>query len=322
MNPELFNPVTVTAAASVVGYAVGYGIERKAVKNAAEAELEWNQQMGIAAEAAQAEPLPRATRYANKMLAPLALSGAVAVGLAAYSFYPDNNATIEKPGVLELVVDHSGATANVVDGDSIVSRIDKIAGQFKDTTMHVNVVVAKAGEEKTISLDQLGSAEAAPFGTANLPTITSNAISRAAAAVPVNVGDRLQRNAAVFVITNGNSVGNAKSVIAQSQKAYGSTIKTPVFIVNEEGADASKEDLAAFKQIAKDTNGQYWSADKDNLDTVVEQVKEAIVATQTTGNSAPNKWPLRALSLVALAGMYVAYKRRGQMPFGRGIKGE
>ena len=322
MSPELFNPATVTAAASVVGYAVGYGIERKAVAKAAENQSNYNEYMGYAVDQVEDAHVSRAVRLANGMLAPLALGAAVAFGLTAYAVTPEANTTIEKPGMIEVVVDHSGATANIVDGEPIVAKINKIAGQFKDSEMHVNVVVAKAGEATTVTLDQLDSAQAAPFGTANLPQTVREAISRTAAAAPIISADSITRNAAVFVITNGNSIGTAKSVIEASEKAYGKDSRTPVFIVNEEGTEASKEDLVAFKQIAEETKGAFWNADKDILDTVVEQVQEAIAATQTSGTTKPNKWPIGALAVVSFAGLYVAFKRRGQMAFGRGIKGE
>jgi len=319
MNPNMVNDVTMIAGAA--GYALGAAADQIAVwragRNTAVLSDTLNQALG--AETARKSNAGR--RIGAALVSPLALGVGLAAAMNTYAWTPASEAAQSTPPMLEVVVDHSGATGLDIGGKPVISEIDQVVNQFTNAKgMNVEAIVASSGSLKTVQIDKVAGSIAS--GPADMPSATSLALSRAAEVPPANDGKKFKANAGVLVITNGNAIGSSKAVARQAEQQYGaSKVATPVFIVNVEGDKAGEDVTSELQKIASETGANYWSADKGNLDKVAEDVRSTIEDAEVKSVNGPDKTPIKWLGGLAGLAAVSIFMRRSSMPFGRGVKG-
>lgn len=328
MNPEMVNEVT--ALAGVAGYVAGMVADQVAVRRAARQAIPLTETWDLALaddENQTAEPsrtAQAARRTGRVLFAELALVGGIAAGLNAYAWAPESTAVEQAPPTLEIVVDHSGATGLALQGDTkpVVAEVNQVVNEFSGVSnVKAEAIVASSGTQLSMKVDKVVSNQ--PFGNADMASATSLALSRAAETQPVSADGTLKPNAGVLIITNGNEVGKTQAVVKQATQQYGpASVKTPVFVVNVEGAKAGEQVAHDLQALATQTGAQYWSADKDNLDSVAKAVRSTIISSEVKSAGGPDKAPLKLLGGLTVLAAIGSFIRRGNKPFGRGVKGE
>ena len=214
---------------------------------------------------------------------------------------------------VEIVIDHSGPTVNAVHGKPTYDEINSVASQFAaDKEAEANAIVTNVGSYTRMSVTDAIKAPA--LGDQDMSHATSLALQNAAQ-LNIQVG-ATKRNAAVVVITNGDSIGTKDAVekAAAINTDQGQS-HTPVFIVNAQGKDTKSpqvvKDLAG---IAAATGGQYWDGDPSNLDLVKgvsAKVKESIEGYDKPTGGESNKMLLEtAAGLLVLGAVGASVKTR------------
>lgn len=312
MSPE----VTIEAAAAV-GYAVGIVADQIAVRLAARTETAalpvWEQ----AADAAEADHGSRLQRVgsfvANRVLAPTAIVLGAAAGIEAIAW---SDSTVQDPSqpTIELLVDHSGATAYNLQHKPVIKQINTIASQFDNATGTIKATTASAGEFREMSIADVANDQAT--GPAPLPDALTNVLSHLSssdgATATTKAGER-----SVVVITNGNAIGNPKAIAKAAQAAY-----THVYVVNVEAKQQQKPEVTAdLMAVATQTKGQYWEAAQANVAALAKQV-ESTVSPGQRHEAMPYRGLLTGLGAVATLGAAGFWMRRKSYTFGRGVKGE
>lgn len=283
--------------AAVGGYVAGQAAEqvsRIAIRNNRAAALGGHE--GVSGDRGK-QPVWR------RSLAQLAIIGAVAGGATGEIFVPADAAQTQ-PAVLVTVADHSFMTGQ----DGNFAKINTIAESMNDSdTMHVSTLLARNYSHSLAENDQQISSDR-PYGASSVDTTVSAAIEQAfsqSATIKSTGLKALSDHAAgVLVITDGNSAGNVKDVVAKAKKDG----DIPVYVANT-GSDAeSAKDLQA---IAEQTGGHYWEVGKDAGSTV-ETIKDKI-----TPQLAPEKpqrdrlpWIAAAIALWGAAGLQFTRRKR------------
>lgn len=318
MNPEIVRDITV--AGSVIGLGVGMAAEQFAIRRSAKNVTALSETWGLEDQEADStvpeqSRLRAAAQSIGRAVGPLALTACVAGGLNAYAYAPENNSVQQAAPTLEVVVDHSGATALALEGTPVVNEINQVVKQFKGIArFKTEAIVAGSGTTTTMKLEKV--ADVQPFGQSDLASATSLALSRAAQVTPSREGAGYKPNAGVLIITNGNGVGNAKSIAALASQEYaGKTVKTPVSVVNVEGGKASPAVTESLKTVAAKTGGKYWSAEQGNLDQVAKAVRAKIESGAIETGGSPDKLPLKVLGGLVVAAAVETFRRRETMPF-------
>jgi hypothetical protein len=318
---EVLDTQFIPVAATAAGLAAGAWADRKAINRAAEERQALAEVWSLDDEQPEATPRTNRIRRAGRYVTALAVSAGLAAGLSAEAWVPlHEHADQQTPPALEVVVDHSGATALSLNGnqpvDSEINSVVKQLGGIED--VNAEAWLAGSGEAKPMTLEQATRAPA--FGDAPLEQAMQSALGRAgfAAAKRQSPG---QHDASVVVITNGNNIGQPRAV-AKEAKLKGNA---PVFVVNVEGTDGkTAQDL---QKIAEQTHGKYWDVRQDNLNSVAGDVKKTITASQHQPEAKPavtdgTRTMLRVLSILSLIGVGIGYRQRGKSPFNRNMRGE
>jgi hypothetical protein len=304
MTPEI-----ITVAGATAAYGLGLIAEHRAVSHAAETQARLLEAAGPALrQEATAEPLSRReqlTHWASRnLLAPLALTAAVAGGLEASAWTTAKTQT-KALSALEVVVDRSGATNLSAHGQPVLGEINDIVGQLqgiKHATAQAEV--AQYGGVIKTSLDQVKTIRA--VGDAPLAAATGTALDNAAP------------KGAVVVVTYGNSVGTPDAILSKEPKAKS---KVPVFVVNVEKAGSPH--TAELRAVAHATHGQYWDASRSNVSQVTQAVQGAVSAThQEKPVEQPADWTDRIFGGIALAAAIGYFRKRRSYTLGKGPKGE
>lgn len=255
-----------------------------------------------------------------RRIGPLAIYGAVALGVLGATWAPDVPATVHRPQ-LELVIDHSGATA--LGSPSTLEKINGIANQFVDRKIDSEAVVSRSGEVRIVKTSDVSKDFA--FGDALLDQALQTALDNTQRARDAEAGTvASDKKAAIVVVTNGNSIGEPEGVVAKA-KAAGTVIN----IVNVEPdasnkVPSSKATSDKLKAIVTQTSGTYW--DSANADPT--KIREKIVSTLHSDKKPlkkPVNWPKRALGSLPLLGLPVMYSWRRRMSVnlkGINIEGE
>lgn len=244
--------------------------------------------------------------------AALSLGLTVAFGTAA--FVPLES-TVVKPATIELVVDHSGATEiSFGNQGPVLPEINQVATAFTSSNrINSNAFVASFGSvtEKNVSaVDSLSAS-----GNAPLDTALSNALDQTAI---IKSGNKSE-SAAVVVITNGNSVGSVQSVVEQSNQQG----KTPVYVVNVEGSKVtSAQNISSFEQIAKRTDGKYWSANSANISAVTSDVEQTLTPEHKHNNADPYQDMFILAALIGGVLTVKTYRNRRHGLLQRNIEGK
>lgn len=316
-------------ASGAATYVVGLGADYLATKRAAS---ETEAPVGLYDELFLDETVSQQTaghaslaqnvgKYAARHLLPLSLG--LAAGLNVYAWTPDTQPVKEIQPTVELVVDHSGATAfEASDKKTLVSKVDAVVGQFVDNkSFKTQAIVASSGNEVLMNTTNVASSE--PFGPADLGAATGLALNTAGEVQSKHIDRSGKPSAAVLVVTNGNDIGTPKGVLGESTQKIGATrVNTPVFVFNvaEKTNPVTEKNLRA---IAKNTNATYWngaSKDLKEIPTVVEKKLANSKATEQQANQQSKLAP-KILGGVALLGVGAAYLSRRQRLFGRGLDG-
>jgi len=304
MTPEI-----ITVAGASAAYGIGLIAEHRAVSHAADVQVRLLEAAGPALrQETMAAPLSRReqlTHWASRnLLAPLALTAAVAGGLEA-SAWTTGTIQTKTLSALEVVVDRSGATNLSAHGQPVVGEINDIVSQLQGIKhATAKAEVAQYGGVAQKNLDQVKTIPA--VGDAPLPEATGTALDNAAP------------KGAVVVVTYGNSVGTPDAVLSKEPKTKS---KVPVFIVNVEKAGSPH--TAELRAVAHKTGGQYWDASRSNVTQVTQAVQGAVSATHHEKPvEQPADWTDRILGGFALAAAIGYYRKRKSYTLGKGPKGE
>ncbi|HTB48939.1 MAG TPA: hypothetical protein VK712_02555 [Verrucomicrobiae bacterium] len=310
MTPEI-----ITVAASAASFGAGLAAEHRAVNQAAQKQARLLEAVGPALhEEDVVATMPRReqlTRWASRnLLAPLALTAALAGGLEAAGWV-SNSLHANQPPALEVVVDRSGATALALDGKPVIGQIDGLVTQLHGL-QHVTAqaeVASFGGVSQPEPLKDVKATQAT--GDAPLGEATGIALGRAGLGAS-------KHDAAVVVLTNGNSIGSPKDIASQEAKAHEST---PIFIVNVEGAGSSA--TSDLRAIAQETGGRYWDAHNSSVKTIAQDVQSSLSAGhQEKPVEQPANWTDRIFGGIALLAAAGYYRRRRSYALGKGPKGE
>jgi len=312
MSPELY-----VEAAAAAGYAAGIVADQIAVRMAARTETAalpiWEQA------ADGVEPQSRSFAYraghfaVTRLLAPTALVLGAASGIETAAWVPGTTQDPSQPTV-ELLVDHSGATAHNLQHKPVIKQINTIAGQFNSPTSNIKATTASAGEFREMSISEVANDPAT--GPAPLPDALTNVLSKLSSADRATATSKAGERS-VVVITNGNAVGNPTAVAHAAQTAY-----THVYVVNVEAKQQQNPQITnELMTIAKQTKGQYWEADQANAKNIADQVQATVTPNQRRDDN-PYRVPLAALGGMGALGAAGFFARRKKYTFGRGVKGE
>ena len=149
-----------------------------------------------------------------------------------------------------------------------------------------------------------------------MPVVTSIALSHTANVLPVSDGHSEKRNAAVFIVTNGNEIGDPTAVENEAKSPHAAD--TPIYIVNIQ-SESSPQTNADLRKIATSTHGYYWSSQNANPNKIVSDVDSTVTSYQEPDHG--QNWEVFdfVASGVCLALAGVAYKRRKHMPINNDI---
>ena len=319
---EVMDTQVIPIAATAVGFTAGIIGERKAIERAASERQTLVEAWSLEDEqpvTAQPNRLGQLTGRVGRYVTAVTVSAGLAAGLTAEAWLPiEESASQQRPPALEVVVDHSGATALPLSGKPSLGEINQVVGQLQGIhNVSAEAWVASSSRVKDIALNKVAGEPA--FGDAPLEQAMQSALDRAGFAVSNHQG--AEHSAGVIAITNGNEVG-APQAVAQEAKAKGGV---PVFVVNVEGNRSSA--IPGLQRIAQLTNGKYWGANAANLNSVAENVDKTISATQHEVGAKPvvadgAQTFLRFLSALSWLGVGVAFAKRRKTPFERNLRGE
>lgn len=216
------------------------------------------------------EELSRKEKFGRYVVGPLALTGAVvglANGLAWQHEAPDEH---DIPRV-QLVVDYSGATGVGEPGSRPVDTTNKVVDIFADRNdddFSVQAYVAHAGGVTSREPDTVDNLT--PFGRAPLDQALTHALDSVTTEVIPSDDD--EKNAAIVVVTNGNSIGGVNSVVSRADKQGANA---SVYVVNVKDTITEKQQ-ADLEAIATKTGGQYWTeqeATTENISSIIEDLE-------------------------------------------------
>lgn len=307
MSPS---PVEIAELATVAGYGVGLMAEQIASHKAAEkqARLSDSAMLSPAAEQGVSTRLSNVAHLAGRyVLAPLALTGAVAAGTSALGWTKSEPAKPTTPG-LEVVVDHSGATQLDFGAKPAVEQVDGLVRAIGDRKVKGEALVAGSGTVRSFTFAKVSKDK--PFGDAPLSQATGLALDRAAR-VDASNSTSTKANSGVVVITNGNTIGSSQHLTKTARDN-----ETPIFIVNvEKQGKNNPKKVADLQQIARHTHGRYWAANELNVDKVIKEVTNTL-APETPTAEVPGKDLLKILGGLSLIAGIGYFRRRKNYALG------
>ncbi|HET9173836.1 MAG TPA: hypothetical protein VFN56_00980 [Candidatus Saccharimonadales bacterium] len=318
-------PEIVPVIAGLVGGGVGAYYEHHAQNAAAQ-----NQQPIAAALAKTAlhsveaphienqSTFTRVKRWMGHHAVAVVAMPALAAGTFAGLAYEQSAASDSIPASLEIVVDHSGATslppAGQPNAQPIVNEINTVANQFAHVGGIKPEVLVSGHNQDAIKMSLSEMLADQPFGQSHMDQATLSALSQTANVLPLSDGHHLSRNAALFVITNGNEIGVPNDVVQASKDQD----KTPIYVVNVEG-DSSATTVKDLQSIARRTGGMYWNVTQASVDNAAVSVKKTVSSYSRPNSNIELTAVYSALSAVFAAGAGMAYRIRKRMPINKGF---
>lgn len=296
-------------AATAVGAGVGVAVEAMAQHHVAPLRHRLSDEWGPVVD--QHTP-GRLVRLGGMLIGPLVAVGTLS-GLANGVIWQPESTQTDIPPQLEVVVDHSGATA--LNTGTAANEIGKLTSLFAtQTKLETNAFVAGNGYVKEVKIKDVS--KDVPFGDAPLEQAMQSALDKAS--LNQSKTTTASHNSGVLVITNGNSMGAPSVVVSEARAA-----NVPVFVVNVEAGQADQQTTANLKLVASQTGAKYWDANTHNFNPVAGEIKKTIVSEQVKNdhNSGDNKWPLKAFAGAVTVGAFgIVYKRRSSMTLGNEFK--
>ncbi len=286
-----FAPEIGFAAGAAAGSALELIAHRRIVKNDAAMVEAWG---GIN------ETPSRMQRIARVVISPLVLISAPIAAYNAAVWQPEPGPETTPP-YIGLVIDHSGATATAANKP--IDEINKVAKALQDNNLEVHAIVARAGDVRAISSDNVAADEA--FGDALLYQGMQAAFDDETAMRQRSVGKQNRQSIGTVVITNGNTIGVPEDIIAKAK-----VINTAVNVVNVEGKGADPATIQGLQDIAEQTGGKYWDADANTATEVTRDVKHSLTDNLVKSNGNQGNWRDRALGLAMLVGIPLMFGKR------------
>lgn len=302
-----------TAAGVAAGFVGGHVLEYVAAQGVAARRGNIEAvQLALAHDQDQA-PRPtmmqRAREVGRRVLPLLAVFGAAAGGTEAYGWTGDSVVTHSKP-VVEVVVDHSGATSLPIDGPPAIGRINSIASAFAGTKYGGDAIVSTLGSNDEVSFSKVAHMQAnQTAGEAPLDAAVSLAFDNLGS----NTGGN-QRNG-MLVVTYGNNIGSLDSIVGLAHKK-----NIEINIANAGVSETDPGVANELKRIAKDTHGTYWDANQEQPAAIAQAVT-ANLSSKVEAMNTPARWPARILGAVALLATAGLARGRGRYALNRGPRG-
>lgn len=305
-----------------IGFAAGYlggsALDKSAARNAHSAVTAALRTYGVVKPVEDTEledsRVERVLTYFERKSPKLALSLGLTAAMMTAAYYPLGSNVI-KPAAIEVVVDHSGGTKIRVDGQNpVLPEINHVAKAFtsSDRITSTAFVGGSNGvtETKISKIDSIAAYADAPLDVAVNSALDQTAL--------IKNGNK-KRDAAIVVITNGNTIGSTAAVISKST----SQNKTPVYIVNVESSNTtSPENISSYKTIAKDTGAKYWSAESININTITKDVEQTLSPENKPTKINPNKGLDVFVALAAGLISVKEYRQRKRGQIKRNLRGK
>lgn len=220
------------------------------------------------------------------------------------------------PGHIELIVDHSGATAS--GEHKPVDQIDKLAVALGIEGVDVHAMVPTAEEPtRSMRLDEIASDE--PFGDPPLGAAMNAAYENEKALRQASIGKDRQ-SMGIVALVNGNSLGDPNDIIAKA-----TANNAPVYVVNVQGKEAEVATIQGLQKIAKDTNGKYYEVEPNTAQAVARDVKNDLTTNLVRNKG--NKGDLRdhllgGVGVGGLIGAFIMRRNSARNPNSMRVRGE
>ncbi len=282
----------------MAGAGAGLATEYIASRNVSNNRSQLSGEIGIAL---QEPEVSRLRRVGALALTPIVFAGA-SLGLLNNEVWEPNDIEAQSPK-LGIVVDHSGATE--MGDQPAIGSINLLTASFDNPNeVEATAYVAGSGAVETAQPTEVGEDE--PFGNAPLADGFNQAVDKIEETRRKEIGN--QSASGVLVITNGNTFGNNADILARTEAE-----NIPVFVANVEGETTNPSSVEGFKEVTKQTNGEYFDVEEANVEEMVDQISDSLEESRLK-NPAPNDWPKRILAgalTVATFGLY--RKKRSSM---------
>jgi hypothetical protein len=286
------------AAGYVAGQVTDVMAARHAAKNAEAAASAW----GPIDNSAESTPKIRHSMVA-RLIAPLAVTGAVAGGLTANAWF-EHESVAGGSTTVEAVVDHSFQTRQ----GKLFDRINGLVGKADQSkSLDLRAVVAHNGSQDAMDVQDLP--KDIPYGPPSVGQAMKVAMDSAFKGRN-QAGEK--QSGSIFVVTADNPIGNPKS-LAKTAHQNGN-IRISIANVVGPDNDAAAQDLRA---IAKQTGGRYWAANQ--ADGKILDGLKADVANHEAAAPAPkdDKTFEKILSVLAIFGGLALAREKAELVFKR-----
>lgn len=285
-------------AGATIGMTAGMVTEYLASRHVAQNRQDFS---GEASVALQHEAVSGWRRIGATALTPIVFAGA-GLGLLNAGAWSGDRVEAQPPR-LGIVVDHSGATEM---GDSpAIGSINLLTESFNDPQeVEATAYVANSGVVESMEPTEVREDE--PFGNAPLNSGFGLAVEKIEEGRRKEIGTNPSASG-VLVITNGNTFGNNEDILAQTKDR-----NIPVFVANVEGETTNPDSVDGFKAIAKETGGQYFDVEQENVTEMVEVIGKSLEESRLK-NPVPNDWPKRVIAgalTLATFGLYARKRSR------------
>lgn len=259
-------PIVLSAAAAS-GYAVGTALDLLALRRHDKTAEPLNEMLP------NAVPMHSERRRMGKIVSgvgALCMSAGAFIGLAV-----EGQSQSVQPATVQVVVDHSGPTTRSFNGQSAYNTENQFITKF-DTEINAstNYLSSKLGTFSILSKGQVLKETA--YGDANLHDAISSALKQTAKVETSYLKEKNNRNTGIVVLTNGNNIGDSKSILDEAT-AQG---KTPIFVVNVRAQNKNQDTVKNLQDIAVKSGGKYWdskTADAENIASAVEKTIQPTV---------------------------------------------
>lgn len=306
MSPEIITGAS--AAAYAAGQAVHQLMLRKAAGDVQPVSAEMNAAFIEPSQATNLREAQKTDMAYQVRRAGLRLAVGEAVFGATASFLLLTGLSDAAPQqvrpTVEMVVDHSSTTEYPLSGKPTIAAINQAVEQFAaNKDLRTRAIVSNAGQRTAVA-DVAKISSMIVAGAPDLATPTVDALGRTAGIIPEY--GTTKRNAAVVVITGGNSLGDPKVIIDESKKRGG----TPVYILNPKAAETDPAIRGQMREIAGQTNGKYLetATELNRADQLVKSNVAGTVPVET--NRTLRKSLLFFAGLCAVGAAAAAYRTR------------